>query len=105
MDAKQALADYKKKVDVEIEKYFQKTITGAEETDKIIAVALKYVRKIIMSGGKRARAAFMYYGYLAAGGKNFKEIIKASVSIELVHAFLLMHDDIIDQDEKRHGVT
>jgi len=105
MDAKKTLADLKKKVDVEMEEYLLRTIKEAEEIDETIAIALRYVRKIIMEGGKRARAAFMCYGYLAAGGKNFKEITKASVSIELIHAFLLMHDDIIDQDEKRHGVT
>lgn len=104
MDAKQALVDFKKKVDPEIKAYFEEYAAEMTKLDGNIARAVKHVQKIILSGGKRARAAFMYYGYVAAGGKDLKRIIKTSVSIELIHIFLLIHDDIIDQDDKRHGV-
>lgn len=100
----EALADFKKKIDPEIEKYFKRVIGEALKKDRDIADALRHSKKIIISGGKRARAAFMYYGYLATGGKELGKILKASVSIELIHSFLLIHDDIIDQDEERHGV-
>jgi len=105
VDVVKKLEELKKKINPEIEKYFKKIIDEAEDTDETIAEALKHVGKITLSGGKRARAIFMYYGYLAAGGKEFEKIIKTSVSIELIHIFLLIHDDIIDQDKKRHGVT
>ena len=105
MDVKQVLLDLKKKIDPEIEKNLRQTIREVEKVDEDVAEAIKYVKKIILAGGKRARAIFMYYGYLGAGGKELKKIIKASVSIELVHMFLLIHDDIIDQDNKRHGVA
>lgn len=100
-----ALADFKQQIDAEIEKYLDRIIKESKDVDRGITNALKHSRKIIMSGGKRARGAFMFYGYLAAGGRELKKIIKASVSIELVNSFLLIHDDIIDQDGKRHGVT
>lgn len=103
MDASKILAEFKKKVDPEIEKYFDKAIREAEGKDAIIAEALRYVRKIILAGGKRLRPAFMYYGYLAAGGREKDKIIRTSISIELIHTFLLIHDDIIDKDKKRHG--
>lgn len=105
MDVQKTLVDLKKKIDPEIEKYFVKVIGETEKIDKNVTNALKHVRKIVMSGGKRARAIFMCQGYLAAGGKDFEKILKASVSIELIHIFLLIHDDIIDQDALRHGVT
>ncbi len=101
----QALSDFKQKINIEIEKYLNRVIKESKGVDRGITDALKHSKKIIMSGGKRARAAFMYYGYLAAGGKELEKMLKASVSIELVNSFLLMHDDIIDQDGKRHGVT
>jgi len=31
-------------------------------------------------------------------------MLRAAVSIELIHIFLLIHDDIIDQDDIRHGI-
>lgn len=98
------LAEFKRKIDPEIEKYFEKVIREALKKNQDIADALKHSKKIIMSGGKRVRAAFMYYGYLAAGGKELKKVLKASVSIELIHLYLLIHDDIIDRDGKRHGI-
>jgi geranylgeranyl diphosphate synthase type I len=104
MDIKETLAGFKKKIDVEIEDYLTRTIKETEKIDKTVAGAIKQAKKIVMSGGKRARAAFMYYGYLAAGGKDMKRILKTSVSIELTHLFLLIHDDIIDRDNKRHGI-
>lgn len=105
MDVVKKLKELKSKIDPEIENYFTKIIREIEEVDKEVAEAIKYVRKITLAGGKRARAIFMYYGYRAAGGKDLKKILRVGVSIELVHMFLLIHDDVIDQDDKRHGVT
>jgi geranylgeranyl diphosphate synthase type I len=58
-----------------------------------------------LAGGKRIRPALIYYAYLASGGENSCNIVKASMGIELTHSFLLIHDDIIDRDAKRHGVA
>lgn len=104
MDAKKTLAEFKKKIDPEITAYFKRVIDETKKVDTNIVDAIRYAEKIIMSGGKRARAAFMYYGYIAAGGKERKKMLKTSASIELIHAFLLIHDDVIDRDGLRHGV-
>ena len=104
MDARKALAEYKEKIDPVLDVFFDRIIAENSKVDENIVDAIKYARKITMSGGKRARAAFIYYGYLAAGGKEKKKIIEASASIELIHSYLLMHDDIIDQDDLRHGI-
>jgi geranylgeranyl diphosphate synthase type I len=37
------------------------------------------------------------------GGREKKKILKAAAAIELVHLFLLAHDDIIDRGKSRHG--
>jgi geranylgeranyl diphosphate synthase type I len=104
MDIKKTLNDFKNKIDPEIEKYLNDAISEAKKKDIFIADALKYVKKFLLSGGKRLRPAFMYYGYLAAGGREREKMLKASVSVELIHAYLLIHDDIIDNDNKRHGI-
>ncbi|MDO8529416.1 MAG: polyprenyl synthetase family protein [bacterium] len=104
MNFQETLDDFKRKVNIELEAFFNKTIKDTTQKDEFIADSLRYVKKLTLSGGKRLRAALMYYGYLACGGKEEKEMIKTSVSIELIHIFLLIHDDIIDRDLKRHGV-
>lgn len=104
MDVRAELRDFKKRVDREIEVYLDRCIEETAKHDPFMADALRYVKSLALSGGKRLRAAFMYYGYVAAGGADRERMLKAVVSVELVHIFLLIHDDIIDRDEKRHGV-
>ena len=103
MEFKQQLQTLKKEIDHEIEIYLDSVIKEAEETDIFMVTILKYFKKTILAGGKRIRPIMMYWGYVGAGGKNHKAIIKASISIELIHAFLLIHDDIIDRDDLRRG--
>lgn len=99
------LQAFKARLDPKIGAYFDKAIAEADKEDKLVADAIKYSRKLVLSGGKRLRAAFMYYGYIGAGGAEEEKILEASMSIELIHSFLLVHDDIIDRDDMRHGVT
>lgn len=98
------LEDFKEKIDIEIEKYLNRIIRETAKRDLMTADALRYVKKVVLAGGKRLRPAFMYFGYLAAGGKEKEKMLKAAVSIEFIHLFLLIHDDIMDQDDKRHGL-
>jgi len=100
----ESLEILKKQFDAELEKYFDRIIADVREKDGFIVEALEYVKKIVLAGGKRLRPAFMYYGYIAAGGTDKAEMLKTAISIEFIHTFLLIHDDIIDRDIKRHGL-
>lgn len=102
--AVEVLKKYKKRLDPFLEEYFLVKSEQAKKIDPLAAQTVEVIRNFVMSGGKRIRPALVYYGYLAAGGKDNKEIIKASMAIELAHSFLLIHDDIIDRDETRHGI-
>lgn len=104
MDFKQTLEKLKKEVDAELQEYLSQAIKDVERQDKEAGRMLRHVAKIIMSGGKRIRPILMYMGYVAAGGKDKKKIVKASVGIELIHNFFLVHDDIMDHGQTRHGV-
>lgn len=104
MDAKIELERYKKIIDRKLAEYFSEKIREAKKIDNLAVQALKNIRNLTLAGGKRLRAAFMYWGYIAAGGEEYEKIIEASMSIELTHIFLLIHDDIIDRDSFRHGV-
>ncbi len=60
---------------------------------------------VAVSGGKRLRAAFAYWGWRAAGGSpsSADSILNAAAAIELVHASALVHDDVIDASATRRG--
>jgi len=113
MDAKKELQNYKEKVDRRLAEYFAKRIKEAKKIDPLAVQAAKNIRDLTLAGGKRLRAAFMYWGYKAAqpmqsfgeaSRRDDDKIIEASMSIELTNIFLLIHDDIIDRDDFRHGV-
>jgi len=105
MDAIELLKAYKKRLDPLLKKYFDEKIKRAGEIDVLGKQAVKMIADFTLAGGKRIRPALVYYGYLSAGGKDDQNIVETSMSIELIHSFLLIHDDIIDRDEKRHGVA
>ncbi len=105
MEAQDYLANYKKKFDPVCKAYLGEKVKQAKKIDKLAEQALKMIKNFVLAGGKRLRPAILYYSYLGNGGKKEEEIIKASVSAELAHIFLLIHDDIIDKDEIRHGVS
>jgi len=63
------------------------------------------VARVALSGGKRLRPAFAYWGWRAAGGNPGKSepIMVAAAAIELVHASALVHDDVMDASQTRRG--
>jgi geranylgeranyl diphosphate synthase type II len=57
---------------------------------------------ILESGGKRLRPMLVLFSAKAAGGK-FNKAYNAAVAVELLHNFSLVHDDIMDNADKRRG--
>jgi len=55
------------------------------------------------AGGKRFRPYLCVLAYEALGGSNYHQVLPISASLELLHAAMLMHDDIIDRDYIRHN--
>ncbi|MBT3356569.1 polyprenyl synthetase family protein [bacterium] len=104
MEALNLLNDYKERLRPFLEEYFKEKIRKAKLIDPLAEESVKMISNFTLAGGKRIRPAVMYYAYLGCGGKDEDRIVEASMSIELVHSFLLIHDDIIDKDELRHGV-
>ena len=62
--------------------------------------------RAILSGGKRFRAAFCYWGYHAVAGPSYVDddaLVRACASLELLHASALVHDDYMDASDTRRG--
>ncbi len=57
---------------------------------------------IIESGGKRLRPMLVLLSAKAAGGK-YSDAYYTGAAVELLHNFTLVHDDIMDNAEKRRG--
>lgn len=55
----------------------------------------------ILAGGKKLRGALVQIGFECAGAR--RRFLPASFAYELMHAFLLIHDDIMDRARVRRG--
>jgi len=65
-------------------------------------ILLKEPINYIIEGGKRIRPMLCMLTNEACGGK-LEEVVSPAVSIELLHIFSLIHDDIMDDDILRHN--
>lgn len=55
-----------------------------------------------IEGGKYVRSTFMYLGWLC-GAREDEAAMRASASLELLHAFALVQDDVMDESALRRG--
>ncbi|GII55287.1 geranylgeranyl pyrophosphate synthase [Planotetraspora thailandica] len=76
---------------------------AAPVADPEVAAAYRLLRRFILGGGKRIRPLLCYWGWRGAGGEESDQIISAGSALELCHAGLLIHDDIMDGSELRRG--
>ncbi len=58
---------------------------------------------IIDAGGKRLRPYLALKSCKLVGGRD-EDALPTAAALELLHTFTLIHDDIIDEDEKRRGL-
>lgn len=72
--------------------------------DADLAQPIDEIRRLVLSGGKRLRPAFCHWGYVGAGGGTDQQIdTDAGAAFELMHAFALFHDDVMDDAATRRG--
>jgi geranylgeranyl diphosphate synthase type I len=65
---------------------------------------LSEIARLVRSGGKRLRPAFCHWGFVGAGGEpDAASIDDAGAAFELMHAFALFHDDVMDDAATRRG--
>lgn len=93
MNALEKLEKYKKVVNLELEKLMP------EKEPKELYELMKYH---IFAGGKRVRPALCLLACEAVSG-SYEKALPAAASLEMVHAFTLVHDDVMDRDELRRG--
>ncbi len=58
---------------------------------------------LVGRGGKRLRPAFVYWGHRATGADHSAAVLHCAGAVELLHAFALVHDDVMDRSDRRRG--
>lgn len=93
MEVVDILKKYSKSIDEEI-KHSLSTVDPDE--------LQKSTLHLIEAGGKKIRPSLVVLSSEAAGG-HAEEALKTAAAVELIHTFSLIHDDIMDKDDKRRG--
>jgi len=98
---KRFVAEYRPKVDEALYSFLQRKVDSApDEFNRVVA---EDILRFAKAGGKRLRPILFILGYLGAGKEVYSGVIDASISIELVHSYFLIHDDFMDEDTLRRG--
>ncbi|MDO8627433.1 MAG: polyprenyl synthetase family protein [Candidatus Diapherotrites archaeon] len=101
--AVQILQNYKAKLDLELYSYLDTKIKSANPFGKFSTDLVENLKEFNTRGGKRSRGTFAIFGFKCLQKGFEKEIVKAAISLELVQAYLLVHDDIMDEADMRRG--
>lgn len=99
------IRSFKKKHDTVLKAYVKRKILIAQKiaarprTQQLVA----YIDDAMFAGGKRMRPYLIYLAYKLYGGAQDTDILRFTMSGELIHMMALIHDDIIDKGELRHN--
>ena len=69
-----------------------------------LAQPIRSLQQLVLGGGKRLRPAFCYWAFVGAGGDpDDAQVVDAGAAFELLQAFALVHDDVMDGSSTRRG--
>ncbi len=98
-----AVESVRRQVESLLERFLARKVGEAEQAGADAAALAEAVRDLTMRGGKRLRSLLLVAAYRAGGGAEQAPAIEASIALELLQTYLLIHDDWMDGDVLRRG--
>ena len=92
----------KKKIDSQLSQFLQSVI-NSYHLKAISPLLSKSINNFILRDGKRIRPVLFIIGYEGFSKKRAPGLYQSALSVELLHDFFLIHDDIIDKSDTRRG--
>lgn len=96
--------DYRHHINTYIHSYFEERTKQAATIHENYGRLWTELSRIVRGGGKRLRPQIVMHAYHGLGGQSSELVIPIAAATELLHLSMLVHDDIIDRDDIRHGV-
>lgn len=98
------LRDVQGKVEARLSRVLDERVERAETIGSEVFEMVAALRDLCGRGGKRLRPALVCVGARAVDAKSSLDVaIEAGVSLELLQAYFLIHDDWMDGDVERRG--
>jgi geranylgeranyl diphosphate synthase, type I len=92
------------RVDVRLRDFLTAEEARWGDFDEDLVEPISEISRLVLSGGKRLRPAFCHWGFVGAGGDpDDPGVVDAGAAFELMHAFALFHDDVMDDAPTRRG--
>ncbi|MEI6425807.1 MAG: polyprenyl synthetase family protein [Candidatus Absconditabacteria bacterium] len=101
------IKSFKELFDPKLNTYIQQKMNQAKQLldNPEINTYIDYLETFVFSGGKRIRPYCLWLMYKGFDGQDDEDILQFAIVFELLHTMALIHDDIIDQSQKRHNVS
>jgi len=82
---------------------YSRSINKLYTLNNLSPILFTSIKEFILREGKRIRPILFCIGYLGYSKRNPAGLYRSALSLELLHDFMLVHDDIIDKSDKRRG--
>ncbi len=92
----------KRKLDKELIKYIT-YVDRRYQLSRISPSLFRNIKAFTLREGKRIRPLLFIYGYKGFSSRNPQNLLRCALSMEFLHDFLLVHDDIVDRSQTRRG--
>jgi geranylgeranyl diphosphate synthase, type I len=92
----------KNKIDKEL-LAFVRNLNSRYSLKAISPILYESIKDFVLRDGKRIRPILFITGYLGYSKKTARNLYESAIAIELLHDFLLVHDDIVDKSPTRRG--
>jgi geranylgeranyl diphosphate synthase type I len=92
----------KKQIEKELALYI-KNINRIYRLKAISPLLVSSIEEFLKRNGKRIRPSLFVIAYLGFAKKVASGLYRSAISLELLHDFMLVHDDIIDKSLTRRG--
>lgn len=92
-------------IDVVLDEFLTAKAVMADQRQHVPVEAVELVRSPLGAGGKRLRPVLCVAGWSAGGTAAVPPgmVLRVAASLEMFHAFALIHDDVIDDSSQRRG--
>lgn len=99
----EALSAYQQKLEPMLRAFLDRQVEAAGQISPFCRDLVSLLREFILRKGKRIRPALVYYGAHCFAAGDDKALLQASISVEILHNYLIILDDLMDGDILRRG--